>query len=47
MPAPPLKLNFADNQYIDRYRSLFATAGRIDMENGLDITGADYKYFWI
>ena len=27
MPGPPLKLNFTDNQYIDGYRSLFATAG--------------------
>ena len=27
MPAPPLKLNFADNQYIYGYRSLFATVG--------------------
>ena len=25
--GPPLKLNFTDNQYIDGYRSLFATAG--------------------
>ena len=41
--APPLKLIFADNQYIDGYRRLFATAGRIDMDNGLDITRADYK----
>ena len=37
------KLNFADNHYIDGYRSLFATAGRIDKDNGLDITRADYK----
>ena len=43
MPAPPLMFNFAYNQYIDGYRSLFATTGRIDMENGLDITRADYK----
>ena len=42
-PAPPLKLNFADNQHIDGYRSLFATAGKIDMDNSLDITRADYK----
>ena len=34
MPGPPLKLNFTDNQYIDGYRSSFATAGRIDMDNG-------------
>ena len=27
MPAPTLKLNFANNQYIDGYRSLFATGG--------------------
>ena len=39
----PLKLNFADNQYIDGYRSLFATAGETDMNNGLDITRADNK----
>ena len=43
MPAPPIKLNFTDNQYIDGYRSLFATAGQINMDNGLDITRADYK----
>ena len=43
MPAPPLKLNVADNQYIHEYRSLFETAQKIDMDNGLDITRADYK----
>ena len=43
MPAPPLKLNFVDNQYIDGYRSLFAMAGQIDIDNSLDITWADYK----
>ena len=43
MPAPPLKLNFVDNQYTDGCRSLFATAGSIDIDNGLDITRADYK----
>ena len=44
MPAlPPLKLSFADNPYIDGYRSLFATAGQIDMDNSLDITRADCK----
>ena len=41
MSGPPLKLNFTDNQYIDGYRSLFTTAGRIDMDNGLDITRVD------
>ena len=43
MPGLALKVNFTDNQYIDGYRSLFATGGRIDMDNGLDITTADYK----
>ena len=43
MPAPPLKLNSADNQNIDGYRSLFPTGGSIDMNNGLDIMTADYK----
>ena len=43
MPGLPLELNFTDNQYIDGYRSLFTTAGRIDMENGLDIMRVDYK----
>ena len=43
MPGPPLKLNFTDNRHIDGYRSLFATAGRIDMDNGLDIMRVDYK----
>ena len=36
MLAPPFT-------FIDGYRSSFATAGRIDMDNGLDITRADYK----
>ena len=43
MPGPPLKLNFTDNQYIDGYRSLFATAGWADTDNGLDITRVNYK----
>ena len=34
---------FVDNQYIDGYRSLFATAGRIGMDNSFDITRAYYK----
>ena len=42
-PGPPLKLSFTDNQYIYGYRSLFAIVGQIDMDNGLDITGVDYK----
>ena len=43
MPAPTLKLNFVDNEYIDEYRSLFASAWRIYVNNCLDITRADYK----
>ena len=43
MPVPPLKLTFANNQYVDGYRSLFETAGQIDTNNGLDIARADYK----
>ena len=27
-PAPPLKPNFANNQYTDGYKSLFTIAGR-------------------
>ena len=34
---------FADNQHIDGYRSSFATAGSIDMDNGLNIARAEYK----
>lgn len=43
IPAPPLKVSFSDNQYIDGSRSLSSTAGGKDMENGLDISRADYK----
>ena len=43
MPTQPLKLNFVDTQYIDGYRSLYATQGKIDMDNDLDIAGGDYK----
>ena len=41
IPTLPFKLNFADNHYMDGYRSLLATTGQIDMDNGLDITRAD------
>ena len=37
IPAPSLKLNFVDNEYIDGYRSLFATAGRINLTAELTI----------
>ena len=43
VPGLPLKLSFTDNQYMDGYGSLFATAGRQNMDNGLDITIDDYK----
>ena len=43
MPVPLLKLTFANNQYVDGYRSLFETAGQIHTNNGLDIARADYK----
>ena len=42
-PAPSLRFNFVDNQYIDGYRSLFATAGKIDMDNDWGVTRVDYK----
>ena len=41
IPTLPFKLSFANNHYIDGHRSLFATAGRIVMDNGLDIMKAD------
>ena len=43
MPVPPLKLNIADNQYIDGCKNLFPKAGRIDTDSDLDIKRADYK----
>ena len=43
MSVPLSKLGFADNQNINGYQGLFATAWRIDMDNGLDITSADNK----
>ena len=44
MPVPLSKNDFADNQFINGYQSLFATAWRIDVNNGLDITSGDYKF---
>ena len=41
--CPPLKLKFADSQYIGGYRNLFARTGQIDTDNGLDYMKADYK----
>ena len=46
MPGLPLKLNFTDNQYTDGYRNFFATAGRIDMDNSLNII-IWLLHFWI
>ena len=43
MAGPPFKLNFTDNQYVDGYRSLYATAGRRDTNNDFDITRVGYK----
>ena len=40
---PTLPLTFLDNQYIDGYRSLFATAWKIDVDNSLDISRFDHE----
>ena len=43
LPAQPLKLNFAKDQYLDGYRSLFVTNGKISRDEGLDISRTEYK----
>ena len=43
LPTQPLKLNFAGNQYLEGYRSLFTATGKINRDEGIDINRTDYK----
>ena len=39
----PIKLNFENDQYLDGYRTLFSSTGRLNADSGLDIRRRDYK----
>ena len=41
--AQPMKLDFQDDQFIDGYRSLFMTSGKLNTKEGIDITREEYK----
>ena len=43
LPGQPLNLNFDRNHYLEGYRSLFTTAGKINRDEGIDIARREYK----
>ncbi|XP_066922747.1 uncharacterized protein F54H12.2-like [Clytia hemisphaerica] len=38
----PMKLNFGDSEYLEGYRSLFTATGKINRDEGMDISRRDY-----
>ena len=42
LPAGPMKLNFASNQYLQAYRSIFTTSGKINRDEGFNINRGEY-----
>ena len=40
--SQPMKLNFNDDETLEGYRSLFTTTGKINRDEGLDLTRRDY-----
>ena len=43
LPTQPLKFNFAKDEYLEGYRSLFTTTGKINRDEGIDINRRSYK----
>ena len=38
-----MRLNFKEGEYLEGYRSLFTTTGKIGRGEGIDLTGGDYR----
>ena len=38
----PMRLNFEEGEYLEGYRSLFTTTGKIGRDEGIDLTRGDY-----
>lgn len=43
LPGRPLKLNFKQDHYLEGYKSLFDASGKLNRDEGIDITRLDYK----
>jgi len=43
LPGQPIKTDFQNDIYIEGYRSLFAASGKLNRDEGIDITREDYK----
>ena len=43
IPANPITLNFQNGDFLDVYRSLFNTFGKINLDEGIRITRNEYK----
>ena len=41
--SQPMKLNFEGGEYLEGYRSLFTTTGKINRDEGIDLTRRDYS----
>jgi len=43
LPGQPIKTDFQNDIYIEGYRSLFTASGKLNRDEGIDITREDYK----
>ena len=43
IPANPITLNFRNGDFLDGYRSLFTTTGKINRDEGIGIARSEYK----
>jgi len=43
LPGQPIKTDFQNDIYIEGYRSLFAASGKLNRDEGIDISREDYK----
>ena len=41
--SQPMKLNFEDGEYLEGYRSLFTTTGKINRDEGIGLTRREYS----
>ena len=43
LPTQPLKLDFENDHYLDGYRSLFTSTGKLNRDEGIDVSRKEYK----
>ena len=44
LPGQPLKMNFNRDHFLDGYKSLFVSTGKINRDEGINIKRSEYKY---